>query len=43
MTSSKRDINYIDKLLDDVVCEDPHLKHFLDPALATENAQIQKI
>lgn len=43
MTSSKRDLDYINHLLDDVVCADSHLKPFLDPALAEKNPTIAKI
>ena len=42
-TSSKRDLNQIDLLLDEAVCEDRHLKHVLDPVLGESNPMIAKI
>lgn len=43
MTSTKRDLNYIDRLLDSTVCEDVHLQKFLDPALAATHPTIADI
>ena len=43
LTSTKRDLNYIDQLLDEAVSEDQHLKSFLDPALGENNPLIASI
>ena len=43
LTSTKRDLNYIDQLLDEAVSEDQHLKSFLDPALGENNPHIASI
>ena len=43
MTSTKRDLNYIDKLLDDAVCEDLNLQKLLDPALTERHPKIAEI
>ena len=43
LTSTKRDLNYIDQLLDEAVSEDQHFKSFLDPALGENNPLIATI